>query len=1036
MAEIKVGDLVRTMSGVPRMGKVLEIFLDEQIQETLTRVHFADGTETVLLKNLEYFDVPADPWEDLVRGRLSAAVPFRTLLTFVRIKTPPSPIVSAFGTARVRFYPYQFKPLLKFLENPNQRLLIADDVGLGKTIEAGYILREWRARQGLTNVLVVVPARLKPKWQQELKQRFDENFDLVDSREISTVLNRVIRGGEMPEFNWIASYETLRSRKMVSLLEEVRPALDLLIMDEAHRVRNRKTNQYHCADILKDCSDAIIYLTATPVQTGIDNLYTLVRLLMPDTFESRQVFDEVTEANRPIIRACQMLSRGELQGAAIELETLSEKRLTASLMNDSYFQDVIRRLRTIDVKDRAALVRLQRDVNEFSLLGFLFSRTRKIEVMENWPLREPQNPHIELSEDEQHIYDSVRLILRLLNPEREGWASTLAAITAYRYTASCIPAAAAYFRERLAMGELLPGTKDLGNEEEREFMDFLRDQEKDWEGEISVSAEIRKAIESILDHCPSPGKDSKYSALLKVFNDIWKFDRQQNRPPRKIVVFSYFKRTLGYLHAQLSVKGIATCVIHGGIQIEERLDRIERFLNDETVNVLLSSEVGGEGIDLQKASVIVNYDLPWNPMVVEQRIGRIDRIGQMADRLVIVNLVAEGTIEQKILLRLYERIGLFRECIGEMDEILGPLDLHRLIVEALSGDLSDDEIRERVDRNATAAHQKLEEAKKLSKQVDGLLAADQAFLDEINALIRTRRVPNPGDLKTLLLEILEKKFSGILYTPDKSRNPGSLTLGRDAVLALGNWARTYSGEAHRMAQRFQYQGTVPVTFDADMAMDHPRAEFIQARHPLIQFTIGLIERDSAGQLKTFGLRSRTKKLFPGIWVLGIWSLTLMASRPETQLEVVACNLKTKAVLSGPDADDLFVACMDDSDELDMAMQSIQEEEVRSCIPLVKEAYSRRRAAVIQEAKETEERKLSRVRSTWIQTLIIRRDAAKNRLELMLQKGAKDFALRMGQAIVEKREKALKDKEAELSIGTNVDWKEKEIAALILIIEKP
>ena len=240
---------------------------------------------------------------------------------------------------------------MKFLE-PESANPIADDVGLGKTIEAGYILREWRARQGLTNVLVVVPARLKPKWQQELKQRFEENFDLVDSREIKTVLNRVMRGGELPEFNWIASYETLRSRKMVSLMDEVRPALDLLIMDEAHRVRNRKTNQHRCADILKDCADAIVYLTATPVQTGIDNLYTLVRLLMPDTFESRMMFDEVTEANRPIIRACQMLSRGELQEAAVELERLGTQRLTASLMNDAYFQDVIRRLRTIDKGSR------------------------------------------------------------------------------------------------------------------------------------------------------------------------------------------------------------------------------------------------------------------------------------------------------------------------------------------------------------------------------------------------------------------------------------------------------------------------------------------------------------------------------------------------------------------------------------------------------------------------------------------------------------------------------------------------------------
>lgn len=1036
MTKIQTGDMVRTKSGTPRMGKVLETIFDEQIQETLARVQFADGTETALLRNLELFNVPTDPWQDLARGRMSGAVPFRTLLTFIRIKTPPSPIISAFGTARVRFYPFQFKPLLKFLENPNQRLLIADDVGLGKTIEAGYILREWRARQGLSNVLVVVPARLKSKWQQELKQRFEEDFEVVDSREIKKVLNQVMKGDDLPEFNWIASYETLRSRAIISLLSEVRPAIDLLIMDEAHRVRNRKTNQYHCANILQDCADALIYLTATPVQTGIDNLFTLVHLLMPDTFENRRTFDEVTDANRPIIRACQMLSRGELQEAAQELETLGEQKLTAALKSDPYFQDVIGRLRSIDPKDRTALVRLQRDVSEFSLLGFLLSRTRKKEVMENWPIREPQNPLIELTDDERAIYESVRFIIRLLNPENAGWGSTLAAITAYRYTASCIPAAAAYFRERLTKGELLPGAKDLGKEEEREFMDFISDREDDWDAEVDVTAEIRRAIQSIFDRCPAPGKDSKYLALLDVLGGIWEFDRLAKQSSRKIVVFAYFKRTLAYLHQQLSAKGIKSHIIHGDIPIVERLDRIEEFLNEDGINILLSSEVGGEGIDLQKASVVVNYDLPWNPMVVEQRIGRIDRIGQQADKLVIVNLVAEGTIEQKILLRLYDRIGLFRESIGEMDEIIGPMDLQKLIVEALRGDLSEEEIRDRVDRNATAAEQKLAQARQLSQQVDGLLAADQAFLDEINALIRTRRVPDPRDLQTMLMEILEKNFSGLRYIPDKNRRPGSLTLGRDAVQALGNWARMYSVDAHRVAQRFQYQGTIPVTFDADTAMDHPRVEFIQARHPLIQFAIGLIERDSVAQPKTFGLRARSKKLPSGTWILGIWSLTLLGSRPETQMETVACNLDTHKVLSGSDADELFVACLEDSDTLDSTLHKLDHGSIESCLPLVKDAYSRRRATVIREARETEERKLVRVRSTWLQTLTIRKDAAQRRLELLRQRGAKDFAVRMALAILEKREKALRDKQEELSSVTQVDWQEKQIAALVLSIEKP
>ncbi|HRR40163.1 MAG TPA: SNF2-related protein [Syntrophales bacterium] len=708
---LSVGDLVRKVNMPARVGKILDIVHDAQLQESLARVQFGDGVETCLLSNLELFGAgPQDMWQDLIKLRVSGAIPFRTLLTFVRIKTPPSPIISAFGTARVRFYPYQFKPLLKFLENPNQRLLIADDVGLGKTIEAGYVLREWRARHGLQNVLVVVPARLMSKWKNELQQRFEEHFEIVDSREIKNTLARVTKGFDLPEFNWIASYETLRATQITRLLDEVRPSLDLLIMDEAHRVRNRKTNQYRCAAVLKDCADAMIYLTATPVQTGMDNLYTLASLLMPDMFESKGAFDDILEANRPIVRACHLISQRKLTEAANELESLENHRLTKALSEDPYFKDVVRRLRSTETQDRAALVRLQRDACEFSLLGHLLSRTRKAEVMENWPVREAQNPHIELTDAEREIYNSVRHIVRILSPQTSGWGATMAAVTAYRYTASCIPAAVEYFRERLALGELLPGTRELSKEEEKEFLEALKGQDEEWEAGIDVTKELGRIIQHILSRCPAPGKDSKYQALLAVINKIWDFDRVAKNPRRKIVIFSYFRRTLEYLRKQLSIQSIATRVIHGDVPMSERLDYIEEFLASSEINILLSSEVGGEGIDLQRASVIVNYDLPWNPMVVEQRIGRIDRIGQMADKMVIVNLVAEGTIEQRILLRLYERIGLFREAIGELDDIIGPMDLQNLLVDALRGDLSEEQIQKRIDSTAKAAEEKLGDA--------------------------------------------------------------------------------------------------------------------------------------------------------------------------------------------------------------------------------------------------------------------------------------------------------------------------------------
>lgn len=1029
---LNVGNQVRKKNDPARVGVIIELIYDDQLDEALARVRFGDSTETCLVDNLEAF-AEMDMWRDLERLRLTGADQFRTLLTFIRLKSPPSPIVSAFGTARVRFYPYQFKPLLKFLESPSQRLLIADDVGLGKTIEAGYILREWRARQGLQNVLIVVPARLRTKWQQELDRRFDEHFTLVNSKEIQNVLTRVTRGSELPDFFWIASYETLRNKRVVDLIKEVRPTLDLLILDEAHRVRNRNTNQFECADALKDCADAMIYLTATPVQTGMDNLYTLITLLMPDTFDSRTMFDEVVEANKPVIRAIQKITTGLLEEAAVELDSLKNSRLTASLHSDPYFLDVLKRLRKTNPSDRAAVVRLQRDVSEFSLLGHLLSRTRKKEVMENWPERDAQNPVIELTEEEKAIYVAVRSIVRLLNPQHSGWGQMMAAITAYRYTASCIPAAAEYFRERLADNELLPGTRELSHEEEREFLEDLADVDDDWAACVGLNRELRQLIQVILDRCPPPGRDSKFKALLLALQEIWEDDRKASRTPRKVVIFSYFRRTLAYLSTQLGAKSIATRVIHGGIPIDERQTVIEEFLESARVNVLISSEVGGEGIDLQKASVVVNYDLPWNPMVVEQRIGRIDRIGQMADKLVIINLVAQGTIEEKILFRLYVRIGLFRESIGDLDDIIGPMKVQKLMIEALSGSLDEEKLSKKIELTAKAVETKVADAKTLSTEVDGLLAADQAFLDEINTLVRTRRVPDMLDLKTLLLGLLNTRFSGIRYQENKGRQPDTLAIGQEARNQFGSWAQSYSTEAHRLAQKFQNLGSVPVTFDADTAMEHPRTEFIQARHPLIQFAVHLLKQDSAYQSCSFALRVNAPSLPKGLWAMGIWSLTLRATRPEARLEAVACNIETKEVILGSAADDLLVACLAGALDLDVATLKATPEQMVEAIVKIKQGYGKQRATVIKEAREIEERKWARVRTTWLQTLTVRRDAARRRLDLMQSRGAKEFALKMARATLEKREQALIKKQEELGQTTSLSWEEHDVASLLVLV---
>ncbi|MBK6580382.1 MAG: SWF/SNF helicase family protein, partial [Sandaracinaceae bacterium] len=249
-----------------------------------------------------------------------------------------------------------------------------------------------------------------------------------------------------------------------------------------------------------------------------------------------------------------------------------------------------------------------------------------------------------LNTAERDVYNAVKEFSRLVY-SGGGWGQSMAEQTAYRYAASCIPAAIEYMLARL---ESHAGW-DLNGEVDEDFLEEVA-------GPSPVPVSGVDRLRAALKYDADRDGDSKLEALVRALESIWSDDDEAKRPRRKIVLFSFFRRTLSYLSRRLSRLSITHERIDGGVPLPEREVRIAQFLGSTGCSLLLSSEVGGEGLDLQSASVIVNYDLPWNPMVVEQRIGRVDRIGQASDRIVILNLVCDGTVEDAILHRLYQRI--------------------------------------------------------------------------------------------------------------------------------------------------------------------------------------------------------------------------------------------------------------------------------------------------------------------------------------------------------------------------------------------
>lgn len=1000
-------DYVRRKSQPDKSGVVKECLRDEQVDGWRYLVIFGGPpARDVPESDLQLVPEEIDPWDDLVQGRHEGADAYQKLLTFERLNRPPSRVAESFGVARAKLFPYQFKPLLKFLDSGRQRLLIADDVGLGKTIEAGYILKELKARHGVERCLIVVPARLRTKWQREMADRFDEWFELVRAADIRTrLLDRIESGREPDPFLWITSYESVRDTRVAKGFADLQPQIDLVVFDEAHRVRNAATLQNRAAHALSSCADALLLLTATPVQTSEENLFQLFRLLDAESFVNYQVFLDQLRANAPVVRALGKLraaTSARLTEAVADLRQLADHPVTASIADEEFFADLLRRVEEADPSDRRALVELQRDIGELSLTSGLISRTRKVQVMRDRPERQAQSVKVKLSPQERSIYDEVER--RFLDKTfASSWGQSMALLQALRLTASCIPAAVDYFRSRRdeAFDADVSDDDDSGQYSRADAQDATRGLPKD-----------------------APSGDSKLDALLRVL--------EQPNASGKVVVFAFFKSTLRYLSTRLDDHGIRHRLIHGDVSIEEREARIEEFVRDETIHVLLSSEVGSEGVDLQVASAVVNYDLPWNPMVVEQRIGRIDRIGQKARVLSIVNLVVDDTVEDRILLRLYERIDLFRNTVGEIEDILGE-QVQDLVLKYLSGELTPEQAEMRAIQQAEAFIAEQQQAAALQAQADVLLASDQAFLDEVESLFGECRLPSPGELYRYVKRFLDDRYPGCRFPHDLVERSVEVRLQPQVGTDL---LARFPGEADvkRFAARLQ-GGGVMVTMDSDAYLRVGSAEFVSMHHCLVRLAREEMRRTEETLHRTFGVSlSRREGLREGVYVMGVTEMEVGGIRPRIELTPVAMRVGSKQPLRPDDARKMFVAALEESDTWEGGAPC-DEQPLRQAIDRVRAETRRLRKSLEDSEATLGDLRAARRRATLEATLRQRVKAAKERLSKLKSQDAKPFAIRMATSKHEVEQGRLKAFLDATRPGQAAVVAPRDVAAVLVVVEE-
>lgn len=518
---------------------------------------------------------------------------------------------------------HQIDTAKKVLTEMRGRAILADEVGLGKTIEAGLILKEYMIRGLVKKVLILVPASLVLQWVRELNQKFGIPA-VAQKKEYMWVQSDIV----------VASMDTAKRdphRDIVLGLE-----YDMLIIDEAHKLKNKKTTNYKFVSDLR--KKYCLLLTATPVQNDLKELYNLITLLKPG----------------------QLGAQGSFQANYVVGKRIPK--------NEEQLQQELSKV----------MIRNRRSDG-----GVSFTKR----IVRNIPLT--------LSPEEQALYDGVTQFVKGRYEESGGdISSVLSMVTLQREVCSSRDAVfitlVNLFKKTAEDSPLRPKIWEL--------VELIRG--------IKANTKAEKVIE-----------------LLKEIGD-------------KTIIFTEYRASQEYLLQYLKEHGISAVPYRGGMNRGKKDWMMDLFRN--RAQVLVATEAGGEGINLQFCHHMINFDLPWNPMRVEQRIGRVHRLGQQQD-VKIYNLSTLGTIEEHIVSLLHEKINMFELVIGELDTILERLEkqtsLESHLAKLLLSSKSDDDIRSQLDelgRTFAQARSELAEETREAARLETILDGSGEIVQEVS----------------------------------------------------------------------------------------------------------------------------------------------------------------------------------------------------------------------------------------------------------------------------------------------------------------
>lgn len=817
LEEIKNGALINGVAPNQPVQIVSVDWIGDQAVNVVFRDQNSSVSETTLYRDDEHrlsIEAKGRPWSFDADGALLRLVTEANRIKLAHYFDP----YLAIHTSLVDPLPHQISAVYgEMLPRQPLRFLLADDPGAGKTIMAGLLMKELIARSDLDRCLVVAPGSLVEQWQDELGEKFNLEFDILSRDMIETSRsgnpfndrNRLI-----VRLDVLARNEELQEKLMTS------QEWDLIICDEAHRMSAtyfggdvKYTKRYQTGQKLGQICRHLLLMSATPHNGKEEDFQLFMALLDGDRFEGR-FRDGVHYAD------------------------------TADMMRRLTKEELLRfDGRPLFPERRAYTVKYDLSPKESELYTavteYVRNEMNRVQRFAENDNKKRNNVGFALQILQRRLASSPAAIYQSLKRRRERLENELGEAR--------IAARGRQFGDIDVSNEILRNIDEYGQEEVDELEDLISTGATTAEtiDQLELEVETLKGLEHMALDVLRSGEDTKWAQLNRILDDDLMVDNQGNR--RKLIIFTEPKDTLHYLADKVKARlgnPDAVDVIHGGVTREERRKVIERFMQDKDLLVLVANDAAGEGVNLQRGHLMVNYDLPWNPNKIEQRFGRIHRIGQ-TEVCHLWNIVAADTREGEVYSRLLEKLEAAREALGgRVYDVLGELfegvALKDLLFEAIRYGEQED-VRARLFQQVDGAvdQQHLLELLKRRALTNETMPAAKVHELRIEMERAEAQRLQPHHIQSFFVQAFQH-LGGRL----KEREEGRWEIMHVPVRIRERDRQTGIGAA--IQKKYER-----ICFEKTHINQQPVAEFVCPGHPLLEAVISII-REDYGQLMKQG----------------------------------------------------------------------------------------------------------------------------------------------------------------------------------------